>query len=101
MRHLKKFENFIPEELLVGQVWFGGYYEYEYGPDDYKKSDRYYVVVTEIEEEFEIIKFRVLSGRNKGFENSDVLSSFIDRFEYICESEDQLDAAVKGKKYNL
>ena len=98
MRHIKKFENYnLPEEVLVGQVWFGGHYDYEYA-EDYDESDKYYIVVTEIDEEFEIIRYKNLSNKHK---SSDLLGSFIERFEFICDSEDQLDLVVRSKKYNV
>ena len=102
MRYLKTFENYEPEEILVGQVWYGGNYDYEEESRPGLKKHRYYIIITGEDETFQIINYDVLDKNLKVERtDADVLSSFIDRFKFVLNSANNLKLKIKTQKYNL
>jgi hypothetical protein len=103
MKHIKMFEEYQhPDEVLIGQIWYGGHYDYEYENGDYREKDKYYIVITEIDEKFQIIRFDILNKKKQvKRKDSDFLSSFIDRFKYITDSIENLDVQISANKYNI
>lgn len=104
MKHVKTFEQYEhPEEIDVGQIWYGGCYDYEYDNGDCKKKDKYFIVITSIDEELFIIRYNKLNKKTyqKIGNDADIMASFLDRFQYVCDKIKDIDVTLTSQKYNL